>query len=78
MMVALVTLSLWATVAAGRTWTVRQDGSGDFQVIQDAVDAASDGDVIDIGPGRWDDYQTIWYQGSPSLDMSMSSSTARA
>lgn len=68
MMVALVTLSLWATVAAGRTWTVRQDGSGDFQVIQEAVDAASDGDVIDIGPGRWDDYQLIWYDGAPAWD----------
>jgi len=57
MMVALVFLSLWATAAAGRTWTVRKDGSGDFQVIQDAVDAASDGDAIDIGPGRFDDFQ---------------------
>jgi hypothetical protein len=68
MMVALVSLSLWATVAAGRTWMVRQDGSGDFHVIQNAVDAASDGDVIDIGPGRWDDYQLIWYDGAPAWD----------
>ena len=37
-------------------------------MIQEAVDAASDGDLIDIGPGRFDDYQTIWYQGVPGWD----------
>jgi hypothetical protein len=35
---------------------VEKDGSGDFTVIQEAVDAASDGDTIEIGPGRFDDY----------------------
>ncbi len=45
--------------AEARTWTVEKDGSGDFTVIQDAVDVASDGDVIAIGPGRYDDYQTV-------------------
>ena len=68
MIAALISLTLGATAAAGRTWTVRKDGTGDFQVIQEAVDAASDGDVIDIGPGRFDDYQTIWYQGAPGWD----------
>ncbi len=69
MIVALVSLSLWATAAAGRTWTVRKDGSGDFQVIQDAVEASSDGDIIDIGPGRFDDYQTVIYNGVPAWDV---------
>jgi len=44
--------------ANGRTWSVEKDGSGDFTVIQDAVDAASSGDVIEIGAGRFDDFQT--------------------
>ena len=35
------------------TWTVEKDGSGDFTVIQDAVNAASGGDTILIGPGRY-------------------------
>ena len=35
------------------TWSVEQDGSGDFTVIQEAVDAAAAGDVIMIGPGRY-------------------------
>lgn len=41
-----------------RTWYVEKDGSGDFTVIQDAADAADDGDVIQIGPGLFDDYTT--------------------
>jgi len=69
MMIALISLSLWATAAAGRTWTVRKDGSGDYQVIQEAVDASSDGDVIDIGPGRFDDYRTIEINGTPVWDV---------
>jgi hypothetical protein len=42
------------------TWTVEQDGSGDFTVIQDAVDAAASGDTIAIGPGRYDDFEEHW------------------
>ena len=38
------------------TWRVAKDGSGDFTVIQDAVDAAADGDTIEIGPGRYADF----------------------
>ena len=33
--------------------TVEMDGTGDFDSIQAAVDAASDGDVIHVGPGIW-------------------------
>ncbi len=48
---------LLAGSAFGATWTVAKDGSGDFTVIQDAVDAAADGDVIEIGPGQYEEYQ---------------------
>ncbi len=46
-------LSLLASCAFARTWTVAKDGSGDFTVIQAAVNAASAGDSILIGPGRY-------------------------
>jgi len=49
-------LLLLPVLCLGRTWHVEKDGSGDFTVIQDAVDAAASGDTILIGPGRFDDY----------------------
>ncbi len=58
-LLTIVVLGLVASAASGRTWRVEKDGSGDFTVIQDAVDAASDGDVIAIGPGRYEEYQVI-------------------
>jgi hypothetical protein len=48
-LVALATGS-WAT-----TWRVEKDGSGDFSVIQDAVDVAASGDTVAIGAGRFAD-----------------------
>jgi hypothetical protein len=58
-LVLLGLLLLAAAPATGRTWNVEKDGSGDFTVIQDAVDAASDGDEIRIGPGRYEEFQTV-------------------
>lgn len=43
---------------------VEKDGSGDYTVIQDAVDASADGDVIMIGPGRYDDYEVDPWLGN--------------
>ena len=40
-----------------RTWRVEKDGSGDFSVIQDAVDASASGDTIHVGPGRYNEGQ---------------------
>ena len=48
----IIVLLLASTVMA-EDWTVEQDGSGDFESIQAAVDAASDGDSIFVGPGLW-------------------------
>ena len=42
--------------ALARTWQVEKDGSGDFRIIQEAVDAAVSGDTIQVGPGRFDDF----------------------
>jgi hypothetical protein len=52
---------LLAGQSHGRTWFVERDGSGDFAVIQDAVNAASSGDEIRIGPGRYAEFsQYSW------------------
>jgi len=39
--------------ASAGTWRVELDGSGDFTTIQDALDAAADGDSILVGPGEF-------------------------
>ena len=63
----LLSLTLFAVPCLASTWHVELDGSGDFTVIQDAVDAAAAGDTIYVGPGRfdtrrpipgWDDFQS--------------------
>ncbi len=45
------------------TWQVSKDGTGDFSIIQEAADAAADGDTILIGPGRFDDSQALESSG---------------
>lgn len=50
---------LLAASAQAATWRVEKDGSGDFSVIQDAVEASASGDTIMIGPGRFDDTVTF-------------------
>jgi len=45
--------------ASAKSWFVERDGSGDFSVIQDAVDAAASGDTIMIGPGRFDEKRLV-------------------
>jgi len=55
----LAAVVLLSASASARTWVVEKDGSGDFTVIQEAVDAASSGDVIEIGVGRYDEFQTV-------------------
>ena len=46
-----------------KTWQVEKDGSGDYSIIQDAVDIAADGDTIIIGPGRYEEYETTGSNG---------------
>ncbi len=49
--------------ARARTWFVERDGTGDFIVIQDAVDAAASGDTIKIGSGRFDEKHLVTTPG---------------
>jgi len=53
----LVIMLLTASSVFADTWTVERDGSGDYTVIQDAVNAAASGDTIRIGPGRFNEGQ---------------------
>ncbi|MDY0109302.1 MAG: right-handed parallel beta-helix repeat-containing protein [Candidatus Krumholzibacteria bacterium] len=55
--VAILTAS--AGLSEARTWYLEKDGSGDFTVIQEAVDAAASGDTLRIGPGRWYEHWVI-------------------
>lgn len=57
-------LLLWSPAAEARTWRVEKDGSGDFTVIQHAVDASASGDTIMIGPGRYSEYTDHTYAGN--------------
>lgn len=52
--VVMATLILLRPPGAGaRVWHVAADSSGDFLTIADAIRAASSGDEIDIGPGKY-------------------------
>ena len=45
--------------AKARTWSVEQDGSGDWATIQEAVDASASGDTIMIGAGRYSEIHPV-------------------
>jgi hypothetical protein len=60
--VLLVVLS--ASAADGVTVTVRKDGTGDFSVIQLALNAVAGGDTILIGPGEYTDRISVRLPGA--------------
>ena len=43
----------WPLGAFSRTWYVRNDGTGDTPTIQAAVNSASSGDTVLVGPGTY-------------------------
>lgn len=79
----LVAGGLAAGAADAATWRVEKDGSGDFMIIQQAVEAAADGDTIRIGAGRFDDVATnqdlltnVFLDGQKSLVLAGAGSDA--
>ena len=46
--------------AAGKVLTVKQDGTGDFTKIQQAVNVAQPGDVVVVYPGRYNTPDASW------------------
>jgi hypothetical protein len=48
-------IALGSLQCDARVWRVQRDGSGDFTTIKPAITAASPGDTIELGPGRYDE-----------------------
>jgi Right handed beta helix region len=63
LVLAVLMVAIVPGIALGRMWHVEKDGSGDYTIIQDAIDAAAVGDTIQIGPGRFENYRTYSYPG---------------
>jgi hypothetical protein len=49
----LLILFLSGSAAQATTWLVRQDGSGKYDNIYDAMGVAVDGDTVLVGPGNY-------------------------
>ena len=49
----LMGLSLLPVALISATLSVKQDGSGDYTIIQEALDAANPGDTVLVHPGRY-------------------------
>ncbi len=64
-LIIVVWLLACTSVVQAKTITVMQDGSGGFELIQPALDAAASGDTILIGPGEYLDSQSMELQGYP-------------
>jgi len=56
-LLAICLSSVVGLSAIAETWTVEKDGSGDFTIIQDALDAAAPGDSILVGSGRFEEFR---------------------
>ena len=52
-MTGFLITGLTTGIASADIWTVDDDGPADFTTIQDAVNAASDGDEIHVHPGTY-------------------------
>lgn len=55
----LLPATLLAACAEAATITVRKDGTGDYSVIQHALDVAAAGDTILIGPGEYLEHSAV-------------------
>jgi hypothetical protein len=49
--------------AQGRTITLARDGTGEFSILQQALDAAASGDTILVGPGEYTEMFPVKYPG---------------
>lgn len=54
----ILLLLVFPNFAFAYTWYVDKNGSGDFTILQDALNVMASGDTIRIGPGRYDEWQS--------------------
>jgi hypothetical protein len=59
-LLVLVTVPAFATAA---TITVRKDGTGDYMVLQQALDVAASGDTVLVGPGEYTESSMVRLNG---------------
>jgi len=52
-LISIAILITTASMGFAATWTVRQDGTGDFTTVAAAYAASSPGDIILVGPGLY-------------------------
>ena len=57
-----VSLLVVASVVQAKTITVMQDGSGEFQQLQPALDAVASGGTLYIGPGEFVGFNTVCFR----------------
>ncbi len=61
-------------IARGQIITVKQDGTGDYTTIQEAIDASIDGDTVLVWPGIY--YENINYNGKNIIVGSLNLTTS--
>lgn len=64
----VIALLFLYSAATGAVLRVEKDGSGDYTAIQPAVDNASPGDTILVGPGRYTEHQSFAPSGQVFFD----------
>jgi hypothetical protein len=61
--IAILIALTCATSVQAATITVRKDGSGDYMVLQQALDVAASGDTVLVGPGEYTESSMVRLDG---------------
>lgn len=64
LLATLLVLVLTPELAAAATITVRKDGTGDYMVLQQALDVAASGDTVLVGPGEYTESSIVRLNGN--------------